>query len=450
MSLNAGIARTVITPYWGVELAGWGYYLKRSWERVHDDLYATALVLHDGTNPVAVVSLDLLMVSSRFTQQTRRLVAQSTDIPEQAILLTCSHSHTAPASGGLLGGGEVDPIYEQWASRQAATAVIQAWHNRLPAQVGTASDDLVGHTFNRTRKDGPVDTTLTVLRVDTLEQQPLALLINFQAHPVIFTKLRPHEVSRDVPGQVCDLLESTLPGVTAMYIQGACGDVNFMRYYEAEQCCAEPAKLVAKVALECHKRATAIEQPVLACASQEVRVPTRRWHQEEIDADRSEALHRLTGNTTDWEQTIGKVMTNRPQDMVDRHGGNVEKAVRAMAAFNLEWTDLILKDFDDRPEFLKTEVQAIRVGDCYVVANSSELFTAFAQRLRKESNVNQLMVAAYSNGRIGYMPDAHDIARSTYAAIHSPKCCNQFPFTEQSGTALCDAMLQVLAQCGDR
>jgi hypothetical protein len=56
------------------------------------------------------------------------------------------------------------------------------------------------------------------------------------------------------------------------------------------------------------------------------------------------------------------------------------------------------------------------------------------------------MLACYSNGRIGYMPDAHDVERRTYAAYQSPKYCNQFPFTAQSGPAMCEAMLEVIEQ----
>lgn len=47
MTYAVGIARRVITPLWGVELAGLGYYLGRTWESVRDDLNVTALVLGD-------------------------------------------------------------------------------------------------------------------------------------------------------------------------------------------------------------------------------------------------------------------------------------------------------------------------------------------------------------------------------------------------------------------
>jgi hypothetical protein len=139
-------------------------------------------------------------------------------------------------------------------------------------------------------------------------------------------------------------------------------------------------------------------------------------------------------------------MTNNPKDMIARHGGDVLKAVRAMCRFHVEWTDRIRRDLDTRPETLETEVQALRIGDLSIVANSSELFSPFALDLRQRHG-GELMVACYSNGRIGYMPDSHDIERKTYAGYQSPKYCNQFPFTDASGPALVDGMQAMLQKC---
>jgi len=93
---------------------------------------------------------------------------------------------------------------------------------------------------------------------------------------------------------------------------------------------------------------------------------------------------------------------------------------------------------------LRTEVQALRIGDTYVVANGSEFFSPFALEIRERAKVPQLMFACYANGRIGYLPDAHDIAARSYAGYQSPKYCNQFPFTPASGAAMCEAMLAVI------
>ena len=444
MSLTAGVARTRITPWWGVELTGWGYYLERTWQTVHDDLNATALVLDDGQTPLAIISLDLMVVSEEFTHSVRSQVATATGIAPASILVSCTHTHNAPASQGLLGVGEVDPRYEEFAARQAATAAILAWNSRGTAELSIATTKLAGHTFNRTRENGPVDETLTVLNVDHTDGRPLATLVNFQAHPTVSTVLRSHAVSRDVPGEVCDLIEQARLGVTALYLQGACGDVNFLREYSTPEECNKPARFVAQAALDALKHAEPIAAETLSGTIRTARIPPRRWTREEIDHDRAEAKRRLEQHdVSGWRETIGRAMTNRPDDMVSRHGGDEWKAVAAMCRFNVEWTDRMLADID-RPEWLETEVQGLRIGNVSIVTNSSEFFSTLALDVRTRVDSKHLMISGYSNGRIGYVPDAHDVAARSYAAYQSPKYCNQFPFTDASGPALCDAMVDVL------
>lgn len=446
--LTAGVARTCLTPFWGVELTGWGYYIERRWQRVHDDLHATALVVDDGSRQVVLVTLDLMVIDDQFTQRTRERIATATGMSADAVLLTCSHSHNAPAAGGLRGVGECDPFYEEWASRQAATAVTLAWKNRTPSRMSTSRGELVGHTFNRTRPNGLVDPTVTTLKVDTVAGRPLAFVVNFGAHPTVTTDWRPFDVSRDLPGDVCDKIEQALPGVMAMYVQGACGDVNFLREYVSEERHHEPARQLAAVALASQDDAKPMRSPQVAFAHEIAQLPTRRWTRDEIEHDRAEAQRRLaTHDVTGWRETIGRSMTNRPDDMVKRHGGDELKAVRAMARFNLEWTEQMRIDFETRPETLATEVQTLRLGDLCITANSCEFFSPFALEVRRQAHSPELMLACYSNGRIGYLPDAHDIDARSYAGFQSPKYCNQFPFTAASGPALCAAMLRTIECC---
>lgn len=448
--LTAGVARTRLTPFWGVELTGWGYYIERRWQRIHDDLNATALVVDDGDKQVALVTLDLMVVDAGFTQRTRERIGRDTGLPPGAILLTCSHSHTAPATGGLMGVGECDPVYEEWASRQAATAAVLAWKQRAPARLRCGHGELPGYTFNRTRPNGLVDTSVTTLQVDTLAGHPLAFVVNFAGHPILATDWRPFDVSRDLPGDVCDRIERALPGVTAMYVQGACGDVNFLREYFDEARHHEPAEALVAVALRSQAGQAPMDAPQVAFASEITQLPTRRWTHAEIEYDRAEALRRTASSDTlveGWRETIGRAMTNRPDDMVRRHGGDERKAVRAMARFNIEWTQRMLADLDTRPETLATEVQALRLGDLFISANSAEFFTPFALDVRRRAKVPEMMVACYSNGRIGYLPDAYDIEARSYAGFQSPKYCNQFPFTPGSGPAMCEAMLRTVERC---
>ncbi|MBI1348197.1 hypothetical protein GC163_18135 [bacterium] len=443
--LQAGIARRELTPYAGVELTGWGYYIERRWQRIRDPLFATALVADDGARQVILLALDLMVIDEAFTQRTRELIHAETGIPPAAILLTCSHSHNAPAAGGLLGVGACDSFYEDWASRQAATAAILAWKQKVPVRLACAHSIVADISFNRTRPNGVVDANLTLARLErTADGSPLAVVANFGAHPTVWTELIPWTVTRDIPGAICDGLEAAYPGAIAMYLQGACGDVNFHREYSTPERCQEPAEQLLKAGLAALTNAQAADGPV-QFSQQRAVLSTRRWTREEIEADRREAARRLRDNDiSHWRETIGRSMTNRPDDMVKRHGGDEHKAVRAMCQFHLSWTDRMLTDFETRPEVLSTEVQALRIGDLAVVANSSEFFSPFAMNVRERSRSPYTMLACYANGRIGYLPDAHDIAARSYAGYQSPKYCNQFPFTPESGPAMCDAMVEVL------
>ena len=445
MTTNAGIARRKISPFWGVELTGWGYYLNRTWLDVHDDLNATSLVIENGKQSIVVVSVDLMVISSEFTMAVRQQIFAATGILPQNILVSCTHTHNAPASEGLRGVGEVDPVYEASAAREAATSAILAWQNREAVTISAAATAVSGMTFNRTRENGPVDETATSLRVDRLDQSPLAIVVGFQAHPTVATVLRPRSVSRDAPGQICDLIETAHPNCTAIYIQGACGDVNFLREYATLERHEEPANDVAAAVLKSLESVERLDTSLIAASVATATVPTRRWTMEEIADDQAEARRRLEQkDAVGWRESIGRAMTNRPDDMVARHGGDEWKAVEAMCRFNVEWTEQMEQDLETRPETLSTEIQALRIGDFGIVTNSSEFFTTLALDVRARTPLQFLILSCYSNGRIGYMPDAHDVERKTYAAYQSPKYCNQFPFTKHSGPAMVDAMLERL------
>ena len=117
---HVGAARRLISPPPGVELAGLGYYLNRTWEWVRDDLRATAIVIGDGQNCAAILALDLMYNDAAFTRKVRELVAAHTDLPPEAICVNFSHSHNAPTAGLILGAGERDWKYLEFAAGEAA------------------------------------------------------------------------------------------------------------------------------------------------------------------------------------------------------------------------------------------------------------------------------------------------------------------------------------------
>ena len=445
MALHIGVARTRLSPPWGVELAGWGYYLGRTWQRVRDHTAATALVLDDGTRSAALVAVDLMYADADFVQMVRREAARHTGLRPEAICVGCSHSHNTPTVGAIRGAGEVDPDYRDWAARESATAVILAWTQRQPATLRVGKAEVTGWTFNRTRDGGSVDTRLSVWRADDARGGPLAAAVNFQAHPTVMMGLGAADLSRDCPGQVTDLLEAALPGLTALYFQGSCGDVNFERRWNEPALCHEPGRAVAAKALEAFAAARPVEDPRVGFATHRVVLPTQRWPREEVLRDLEEGQYRLrTGDTNGWRENLGRVMVNVPEKFPERYGGDLGLAVKAIARFGVEWSQQMLLDLDTRPETLSTEVQAIRVGDVALVADPAELFTSLALDVRRGWPGDDLMIVGYANDSIGYLPDAHDLERRTYAANQSPKFKNQIPFVPESGKVMIQGMLDAL------
>ena len=442
---QSGVARTRLTPPWGVELAGWGYYLNRIWRRVRDHTAATALGFDDGEHAAAIVAVDLMYLDADFTAVVRREASRHTGLRPETICVACSHSHNTPTAAFIRGAGEIDPAYKAWAAWQAAMAVAIAWNSRRPAALRVGKAELSGWTINRTRENGPVDTRLSVWRVDHADGRPMAALVNYQAHPVVMMNLGTDHLSRDWPGQVTDDLEAAIPDLTALFLQGSCGDVNFKTRWNEPTLCHEPGRAVATAAVEAFASARLVETPRVGAAIRAAVLPTQRWARAHVLRDREEAEYRLrTGDASGWLDGFARVIVNHPSRLPERYGGDVGKAVRAVSRFIMEWSDGALTDLETRPETLTTEVQALRVGDAWLVANGSELFTTLALDLRRRWPHDDLMIAGYANDSIGYVPDSHDVERRSYAAWQSPRFKDQFPFTAASGPALVRAMLDAL------
>jgi hypothetical protein len=231
-------------------------------------------------------------------------------------------------------------------------------------------------------------------------------------------------------------------------LQGSCGDVNYDERCNNPDHCHDPGLAVADLAVEAFGAARPVEVPRVKAVARPVVLPTRRWTREEIQGDRAEAEYRLrSGDTTGWLEGLARACVNHPPRLPQRYGGDVSRTVQAVCRFGVEWTDDALKDLETRPETLTTEVQAIRVGDAFLVTNGSELFTTLAFDTRRRWGQDDLMIVGYANDSIGYVPDAFDIERQSYAATQSPKFKNQFPFTAASGPALVQGMFDMLAAC---
>ncbi|RIK85609.1 MAG: hypothetical protein DCC67_03530, partial [Planctomycetota bacterium] len=254
-SLAAGAARIEITPPLEAGLlmssveARWAPFAA-----VRRPLFARALVLQDlspgahqdSRQPVAIVSLDLLALSGKalggFEAFKSRIVeAAGGAVAADGIVLVCTHTHTAPESGGITNLYRTT-AFRQWAAQLAqkigqsiswAASAVQpcslAYGAAQAAGLGihrrfkTTSGIMMSHPEPPQEviisRDGATDDSVNVLCLRNSGGAPVAVVVNATCHPVY--EMCIPDVSPDYPGELCAGLEQDHPGSVVLFLNGA-------------------------------------------------------------------------------------------------------------------------------------------------------------------------------------------------------------------------------------
>ena len=230
--LKAGVACVDLTPPLELHapLGGYGERMNRPAEGVHDRILAKALVLASGDKKFALVTADIVGFPPPVKPAlVERLSADGWT--KDRIMLMASHSHTSIEMNAInpLNTFQVPQIgiynarvYE-FVLERLAQVVQHAERQVVSVEVGTSSATIEGWNRNR-RGRGVVDQGLTVTRIDTTAGKPLAVLVNFTAHPT-FMSGEDMLFSGGWPGHLQRTLESLIgDGAVAMFYNGAEGD----------------------------------------------------------------------------------------------------------------------------------------------------------------------------------------------------------------------------------
>jgi hypothetical protein len=223
--LRAGVGRADITPPVGTPLGGYGERKGAPSTGIHDRIQAKALVLDDGATRLAILTTDLVGVSPDLT----RRVAELAKFPPDQLLLCASHTHSGPGAYGkglfayLTLGDYHQKVFDQLAEGMAQ-ALKEAQERLQAAKLAVGEAELPRFMRNR-RKLKITDPALWVLRVDTSDDKPLAALVNLTAHGTVLDE-KNLEMSGDWMGFTQAFLEREVPGLTALYANGAEGDIS--------------------------------------------------------------------------------------------------------------------------------------------------------------------------------------------------------------------------------
>ena len=260
--LRAGYAKADITPTEPVYMAGYDMRDAPSdgvWG--HDRLYARALVFEAGGSRLAFVEADVIII--RGTDEFRRKISDATGIPVEHILLGDAHNHAAPSPTAKLETnwdrqfekGVLAAVTQAAAALQPARIAAGTGHSRIamnrrkvvPADVDstlTFDENDRSQSFGKAKTDnpvsihefagvvrlganpnGPIDDAVQIVRVDKADRKPLAVMIHYACHGTSLGG-RNSKISGEWMGRMQEYVEKQFPGVGAIYLQGAAGNIN--------------------------------------------------------------------------------------------------------------------------------------------------------------------------------------------------------------------------------
>ena len=411
--LQAGAAIVDITPLKYPVLVNGGM-TSRSADKAVAPLYARAVVLDNGTERVAIVVVDSCMIGRVTLDDAKHLAAQRTKIRPDRMLISATHTHTAPSSMACL-GTELDENYVVFLRDRLAETIALAESHLEPAEVGWAVRNAADYTALRrwiirpdriamdpfgnptlranmhaganldhvTGESGPEDPDLSMIAFRSPEGRPIAVLSNFSMH--YFSG--PEALHPDYFGLFCNGFQEQIvadpvtpadagvPPFVAIMSHGCSGDI-WRRDYN----------LPADAPLQ-SPTVTEYTDGLLKIALDAWRSVTYSATSELTMAERRLPLHYRVPNKQllEWAErivaTLGDKLPSTTEEVYARE---------QVILHQLQSTEVVL--------------QALRIGEIAIATTPNETYALTGLKLKLQSPLPQTMVIELANGGDGYIP----------------------------------------------
>lgn len=374
---KAGFAQCDVTPQHPQPM--WGYGARHDYPATGamDPLMAKAVVFEAGGKKAAVVGLDIGR-SPTFRSMDAIIAAVKKQAGVEYVMISGSHTHHGPVIELLdepgLGKGKFDDAvaYAGALQQHIIECITEAAANAVPAKIGWVSEetDLNRNRVSK-REPKPRDPELCVLRCDTLDDKPIAIIVSFAAHPVL-ADLLDRRWSGDWAGVMQRRVEEQA-GVPCVFMQGASGDLS-------------PNTSADRKGM--HGFGAAIGDAVLAFNAQVVpRVPETPSVQGQYDQfaypARLDFENQLLLGT--FKQAFFPEMLAM---MVELEGNTI------------------------RPRL----VTVLLNGELALVGGTGEFFSGHSVRLKQESPAPKTLFFGYCNGHTMYIPTEAAVEEGGYGA----------------------------------
>jgi neutral ceramidase len=374
---KAGAAKRDITPKEPVPMWGYGARHDALSTGILDPLYAAAVVLQAGTNKLAIVGLDLGRAPAEHSLEIIRQRIK-TEAGIDYSFIAGSHTHHGPvlelSDEPGKGKGKFDATLRYYKEMEdgIASAIIEANSKLALAKFAIGKVQL--ENFNRNRhtkfEPKPSDRDLEIMRFDDQAGKPMAIVVNFTAHPTMIPA-QTLKFSADYVGAMKQTVEQELGG-TAIFMQGSAGD-------------------------------------------QSVNAGTNSGHVAFGQALGREVI-KLASSLTPTEVTHTSLVVKEERFKFTSRTDLSDPRVRTGYAVAF-FPELIPNFADEYADGVRPRLTvALLNGDIALVGASGEFFSNHSIRLKQRARVKQLFFFGYCNGYHQYFPTIEAVAEGGYGA----------------------------------
>lgn len=243
-TFRASAVKVDITPDSPQWLSGYG---ARQSNGVHDHIYHRIAAMDDGRTAVYFISTDTCMISPAYVDRVKEDIRRQLGIAPRSIWWMATHTHSAPEIGPpgapaaymperyrQAGGGESNPDYTRWVEERLIGGLREAQQRLQPARlglgIGFAAANIDRRAMDENGKvtiglnpEGPTDRQIGLIRLETVDGRPIALLANYAIHGTVLGQenLR---ITGDAPGVAGAYVEEKL-GAPVLFLNGAEGNL---------------------------------------------------------------------------------------------------------------------------------------------------------------------------------------------------------------------------------
>ena len=403
-ALRAGAAAIDVTPK-ELPVIQNGGFLERQVRLVADPIYARALVIESGGEMIALVVVDSCMMHREFCDEVKAAAEQQTGIASDRIMISATHTHSAPSVMDFCLGTRADPKYSEFLPGKIVEAIVGAKAKLRPAKAGWTRFDAGDFTKNRrwifrsgleqvdpfgqktvranmhpgylnpnaVGESGPTDPWFTMLSLRGLDDRPIAVFGNFSMH-----YFSGHAgISADYFGHYVRGLEKRLatddPDFVAILSQGTSGDLWRADYSKPKP---EEAVTIERYAADLVDRSVRALEGIRYQSNPPVKMAEDRY----TVGRRVPGAERLA-----WARgVVAEMGERRPKNRTE---------VYAEQAIYLH----------EHPE-AEVVSQAIRIGELGINTMPNEVYALTGLKMRYRSPLAVNMTIELANGASGYIP----------------------------------------------